>query len=275
MKKTPIIIGISLVLLISIGVIAFANFNRAEVKDEIILDSRPSHCIEGICADKSVFINLPKYPENLEEVALGVELNAYDLPENFSKAYPDENYYKQPEFYPDESFASQGLKYYTVSNVKWSIGSGSFPGDYVISNMENKDLISMGDTIKVVTYWHAGYGIYKYQMFKLVPTFPEYMKIRMGTYEVTQDTSEAQRCLEVKVSPENILLGKTSPSFDYDWTQKITAYITVKCPGKFAVSIMPDNVDEQFQQKMIREYGLFNISSNPSGSEWQVFLDIQ
>jgi hypothetical protein len=273
MKKTPIIIGISLVLLISIGVIASTKLNRVEVKD--VADSRPPHCIEGICADKSVFSNLPKYPENLNEVALGVELNAYDLPENLSKSYPDENYYKQPEFYPDESFDNQGLKYYTVSSVKWSIGSGSFPGDYVISNMENKDLIKMGDTIRVITYWHAGYGIYKYQMFKLVPTFPEYMKIRMGTYEVTQDTNEAQRCLEVKVSPDNILLGKTSPSFDYEWSQKITAYITVKCPGKFAISIMPDKADDQFLQNMIREYGLFNISNNPSGSEWQIFLDIQ
>jgi hypothetical protein len=260
-----LIVGLAIIIGVSIFVVQGKGNN----------DGRPKHCIGNICAESIVFSELPKYPNNLQEVSLATETNAYDLPENFSNKYPDESYYKQPEFYPDDSFQNQGLKYYTTTPMKWSAGSAAYPGDYVISNMGNKDLIHIGDTIRVITYWHAGYGIYKYQLFKLTPEYPSNMSIRMGTYSVVQDPSEAASCLDVRVEPSNIMLGPSAPIFDYNWSQKVTAYITVKCTGKFGIEMMPTDADPQFIQDAIREYGIYNIVTNPIGSPFQVFFDIQ
>lgn len=267
MKLRGILLIVGLAIAIGIGIFITQGKGAS--------DFRPRHCIGNVCADKSVFAELPKYPENLQEVSLAVESNAYDLPENFSIKYPDENYYKQPEFYPDDSFQNQGLKYYTITPIKWSAGSASYSGDYVISNMGNKDLIHIGDTVRVITYWHAGYGIYKYQLFKLTPNYPDSMSIRMGSYSVVQDPSEAEKCFDVRIEPSNIMLEPSAPVFGYNWTQKITAYITVKCTGKFGIEIMPTDADPQFIQSAIRKYGIYNIVTNPIGSPFQVFFEIQ
>lgn len=264
---------------LSVGIIAFV----IAIITGIVLsnpstytsNNRPKHCIGDECADSSVFSELPEYPENLREVALAVELSAFGMPENFSNKYPDENYYKQPEFYPDEMFVKQGLKYYIDNSLRFSIGSGGYPSDVLISNMANEDLIHINDTVRAIIYWHTGYAVWKYQVFKLVPTFPNNMSMRMETYKLEQNPQVAERCLDVKITPDNIILDPTYPSFGYEWVQKVEAEITVKCKGKFGLQVTSASADQWFYADMVRKYGLNKISNSISGQTWQIFVEVQ
>ena len=257
-------------MLILIGILTVVTLKYGIPSDNI-----PTYCIDGICADKSVFSELPEYPSDFKAVVLGVEVNAYGLPENFSTRYPDENYYKQPGFYPDESFMKQGLKYYVNDGMRFSIGSGGYPSDILIQNIGNRDLININDTVRAVIYWHTGYAVWKYQPLKLVPEFPENMSMKMETYKLEQNPEEAERCLDVRISPENILLDPTYPNFKYNWAQKVEAYITIKCTGKFGMQISPQMADQWFYTDAIREYGIYNVSNSVSGGIWQIFIEVQ
>ena len=79
--------------LLWIGIIIFTILilTGITIRSNIASDGRPKYCIDDKCADEYVFSELPEYPSDLREVALGVELNAYGLPEDFSNRYLDEN----------------------------------------------------------------------------------------------------------------------------------------------------------------------------------------
>src|SRR5437870_8156625 len=55
-------------------------------------DFRPQHCEDKDCVDSRVFQFLPNMPQDFSKVINSLNLN---LPENFSKTFVDESYYKQ------------------------------------------------------------------------------------------------------------------------------------------------------------------------------------
>jgi len=265
MKRLPIVVGILVVISITVG-IAMSHMVKSS---NAISTLRLDECIGNKCIDKSVFSELPEYPSNMREVAVGVYYDIYSNTENFSSLHPDEYYWKQPEFYGDNDFINKGLQYYTSRPMVWSAGSGAYKSSWVVTNL------TVGDIFPVVTYWHAGYAIPKYQIFKLIPTFPENATLRLGTYITVQNPDEASKCLDVKITPHDVILDPTYPKFYYGWTQKILAEITVKCSGKWAVEIVPDRPDDSILQEYIYKYGIYKVSQTIVGGTWQIFMEVK
>lgn len=262
MKKVPIVMGILLLLVISIIVVF--TLGKSNVSDT----SRPKYCQEGKCIEDAVFSELPAYPEDFKSVYTAVYMDAYNLMENFSIRYPDENYFNQPEFYGEESFVKTGVQYYTSKPLIWGAGGGPYRADWIISN------VSVGDTFPVVTYWHNGWSVYKYQAFQLVPEFPESATIRLGDYKVVQDPEQAKACFDININPNNLLLSPTYPIFYQGWTQKIVAEITPKCSGDWVINIVAVKPTPEFKSDIIYKYGILNISSIITGASWQIFVSI-
>lgn len=270
-KIVPIGILLGLVIVASVVVYGFISLNDKENKTTSF---RPEYCLQGECVGYSVFSNLPEYPKNMNEVRDAAYVNVYGVMENFSVKYPDENYYKQPEFYPDNQFTDQWLQYYTYNKLRFSGGFAPYPGDIVISNKENSDLIKLNDTIPVVSYWHTGAAISKYQPFKLVATFPENMKISMGDYYVEQNSEKARECLDIQITPENVFLGRTYQTLDNNWVVKVKAFITIKCVGEWVIEIIPEKPDNDFILSAVREYGIYSVATSVTGGGWRIFLSV-
>jgi hypothetical protein len=134
--------------------------------------------------------------------------------------------------------------------------------------------VTVNQQFPIVTYWHTGWAIPKYQLFKLVPSFPDNATIRMGTYTVTQNPQQAQSCFDISINPSNLLLAPTWPKFYYGWTQKIVANINAKCSGNWAIFISPADPDPDVFQNAIREFGAYHISEIPLGGTWQIFIEV-
>ena len=229
---------------------------------------KSSYCIGSSCVTDTVFEDLPKYPENFQAVhALFYPEPYLGMTENFSVKYPDEYYWKQPEFYAND-WKEIGLQYYTTKKMTFSAGTGPYPGDMMVSN------ITVNDTFPAMTYWHASWAMPKYQLFKLVPIYPENSTIRMGDYKVVQDPTKAESCFDVNVIPKNIMLEPTYPKFFYDWTQKIVVEITAKCKGNWVIQMMPTDPDPTFEKEQIRELGIFNVAQIRQGGIWQIFISV-
>ena len=230
-------------------------------------DNRPSHCKEGICIPSSVFKKLPDYPSNFNDVySMFYPEPFYGIIENFSIHYEDEHYWKQPEFYAD-TFKRGGIQYYTTNPIRWRAGSGGYPSEQFVSGVD------IGETIENTAYYHSSWAIPYYQIFKLEPSFPEYENIKMGTIEVYQDPDEARRCLDVEVTPANIMLEPTLPYFYYNWAQKIKVRTTVKCEGEWMVSLNGADADANVMREQVRILGRNSITTSLAVGEWLIYID--
>ncbi len=261
---------LGLVIGILITILGIAIYYTTALVPTKTISSRPIHCISDVCIDEKVFKDLPEYPNNFNEVwDLFYPESKIGLPVNFSIRYPDENYWKQPEFYAKD-FAEQGLQYYTINKMLWGLGSGAYPGDIAVSN------ITEGDIFPVVTYWHSGWSIPNYQLFKLTPTFPTNGTMRMGEIRVEQDPEKATQCFDINITPKNIMLEPTSPKFFKGWAEKITAEITAKCKGDWLIQFKVTEADEDVQKEAIYTHGISDlVFKSVQGGLWQVFVQVQ
>ena len=232
-------------------------------------DPRPNHCIDNVCISPNVFSDLPKYPSNFQEVWVLLNPSSkIGLAANFSTKYPDIDYWKQPEFYAT-NFQDTGVQFYTINkSIVFSSGSGAFPADIMISG------VSPDDTFPVITYWHAGWAIEKYQDFRLQAFFPASATARMNGTVVVQDPEKAKSCFDIIITPENVILAPTYPKFYLGWTQKITAEITAKCSGDWIIDVTSQAPDPDFNAQLLRELGAFSLSQQWYGGTWQIFVHV-
>jgi len=227
--RLTILIGIIVLLLIGL-IFYFDVFGLFKIR-------RPKYCDENGCVPEEVFRKLPEYPQDFQEV----KQHAMNL-ESAKKDYPDEYYYKQPEFY-GSGFVEQGMGYYTKLSKPRNftymnvMGYGVYPSDIKIEVKEEEyDLTS---------YLRAGWGIVKYQGLSLEVVYPEKEDI-------------AEKCFNVTITPSTFLLGRTYLSFDPDWVQKMRIKIKVNedCPkGSYIIGATPTRVPEEFESEWIKIYG--------------------
>lgn len=225
---------------------------------------RPDY--EGV--DKSIFENLPPYPKDFKEVWNLVYFGRLNTLENFSYDYPDEAYWKQPEFYAD---AFERNLYAWRNNMFYIAGSGPYPADVVILNLTRCEWFD------VITFWHVSpVPVTKYQGLGFVISYPRNGSTRMGSIRVSQDPEVAKACFDVQIQPGYILLSPTYPKFSYNWTQKIKARIYVKptCPkGTYLIQVSPGDPPADVEADWIRRYKL-KYASMKVGGAWQIFVQV-
>ena len=226
--KTKLVIAILIILLIISLIFYFDIFNLFKPK------GRPEYCDNTGCVPEEVFRKLPKYPPDFEKV----RIHGLDI----EKQYPDENYYKQPEFL-GSIFIRQGMPHYTKlskpHNFTYMIvaGYGASPSDI--------NLQAEKDEHELTGYIHASWAVVKYQGLSLDVVYPKNPDI-------------AKKCFDVTLIPKTFLLGRTYLSFDPDWIQRVKIKIKVNenCPkGDYLIGIVPTVAPKEFEDEWIKIYG--------------------
>lgn len=266
MKKEVLITLSALVMVSLLGALAFVAQEGRERNEY-----RPEYCDEQGCISKEVFQELPEYPEDFWEkwtmVKGGRKIDFEAL---------EEKYWKQPEFY-DRTFVEQGVWYYTRFRpekvVRYaSSGSAPYPGEKVVLN------ISKGEVFKATTFWHASWGVAKYQAITIEPEYPEEMKIKMGDYSVVQDPETARKCFEITTEPSYILMEPTFPYFHYGWVKRVSLIIETSedCPiGDYGIEMVPGSPDKGTIMELEEKYGIVWLSSWRVGGTWKLFLRVE
>lgn len=228
-------------------------------------NNRPKHCIDDKCVPDIVFSKLPSYPKNFDEIDLGVEYGKYYWNEHFSAVAPDENYYKQPEFYPNFE-NEENLEYYLQvkeldeGRVEYPTervgvsGYGTYPADTVVKG------ILPGEDLKVVTYLHTGWFIEKYQGMELKPVFPSHGDTQQGMISVVQEPDVVKDYFEVNIEPAVILLEPSYPVFYPNWAQKVTIKVNVKentPKGTYLVGVTPFEPPADKSEGWKYKYGIY------------------
>jgi len=238
---------------------------------------RPRYCGKLGCLEERLFA-LP-YPKNFVGVWNLVYFGRLKQLENFSVDYPDEAYWKQPEFYAD-SFR-RNLDYYVNTKHTSIAGFGPYPADVFVGNMTTCEYVD------VISFWHTAHAaVTKYQAFTWRVEYPESGQIRMGMIRVEhQDPEVARKCFHIQIKPDYVILSPTwyhtdergeEKLFDYNWTRKVIARITLLpgCPkGLYLIQIVPTDLPEDLQQELYRKYGL-KLASMRIETPWQIFVEV-
>ncbi len=287
MKKKKIsnrwvIVGIA--CLVIIGIFTLSLYSQGIlgqfVPEQESFYFRPEYCDENGCIDENtVFRELPIYPEDFEEVDIMVENNRYPIAEDFSEKIPDENYYKQPEFYP--LWEDQGVPFYTPLKPGYTpgyvgvVGYGSYPGDIIVSPIEP------GQNFLTVTYWHTAWAVAKYQGMSLAINYPVKGETKMGMFKVNQDSEMVKNYFNVEITPNNLLLEPNYPLFGWNWAQKVKIDVHVNentPPGKYLIGISPVDPPKDLESQWIKEHRLKYTSVGMVGigrPTYQIFVEVQ
>lgn len=257
--------GVAVVVVLAIAVTAWALSTSK--------DYRPKHCENDKCLDRAVFKELPQFPEDFARVANSVYYGRFGINEDFSELYPDEYYYKQPEFYgyPENIFDTQGLWYYFyLDGMKESaekmseaerqnltiylpaFGWGAYPGSLVLNPLK------AGQTARTITFVRNGWAMPTVQEFMLVPEFPEEtVGCPTAGFNSITNPENINDYFEVAITPEIFLLTPTYPTFTYGWAERAVVEVTARentPPGKYAVAISPTSVPEEIHYQNYRKY---------------------
>jgi len=204
--------------------------------------------IEG-CVNEQVFEYLPDVPEDFKTVDIMVENNRFLVNENFTEGVPDENYYKQPEFYP--TWENNFYKY--ISEESADETYGVHPRDLIIRK------IKPNSEILAVTYFHNGWVNEKYKGMQLISFYPTTGSTPLDDLYVIQSPEKVKDYFEVNFLTSNILLLEpTYPKFKNNWAQKVRLSIEVKDnipPGKYVIAIAAIKPPHTLEETWITKYG--------------------
>jgi len=169
----------------------------------------------------NTFRFIPEKPDDFE----AVKREAYAG--TISMCNVDEEYYKQPEFYPSWKNAKRMYEEYSWSH--WGRhGYTAFPLSmtYDVENMKK------GDEINLCSFFANGWAVWTWQGFKLKPVENEFFSI--------------------DITPDLFVLDPTYPIVGDDYIKKITLKITAKQDiplGTYEVGFTDESPSDYFNKK--------------------------
>lgn len=258
------------IIIFIVAIIAYNYFFPRAVE----VYKRPKYCVGATCIQPEVFESLPDYPADFGQIDLLIEHAKIPILENFTGGVADENYYKQPEFYPTweskgtEVFLSPTPGYFAMK------GLGAYPGDIVIRP------VKAGQDLITITFFHSAWGVIKWQGIGLEVIYPAEGNTEMGRFSVTQDPSEVKNYFEVEVEPKNMLVEPSYPVFYPEWSQKVKINIHINeitPPGKYLIGISVTNPSPELSEKWVKELRLRYTEGAIAGigrASYQIFIEV-
>jgi len=170
----------------------------------------------------SLFTGLPAFPKDLYELALLVKLRYV---QGIHLALLDENYWKQPEFYPTFKTSGIGLMENPPQDKWGAYGMGSYPAEHFLD-------VRPGDRAVTANFFTASWLVVNRQAVSLNP--------REVVEGGEMDGADAGQYFAVAIEPREFLLGASWPAFEADWAQKAVISIDVSSstpPGDYIVYV--------------------------------------
>ena len=291
-KRNWFVIGAG-ILVVFIIIILMTNSTKIEPVDDSNIMS-----IEDLAREESIDARLREtYQPDRDSYGLGtyrggqfriVDMfkNLEPLPDDFYKykyllmtgkmnaamlCNLEAKYYMQPEFFRN-SFLESGLNIYrNPSMTHWTPeGYGTYPHEMEV-------LVSPGASVDLCTIFHSSWGVETYQGFSLIPMYPG--SASLGGVTKNIDVANSKKYIDVKIEPENVLIGPAYILFDPSWTQKVTMTITVAPDtpvGVYAVGFDVGRLPLAQAEAWLLEYGeKFQTKSNIQISEPQFKVVVQ
>ncbi|MCX8190512.1 MAG: hypothetical protein N3F05_04800 [Candidatus Diapherotrites archaeon] len=203
-----------------------------------------------------VFAELPPIPDDFGTMTYMFEVGRWkDL------TYFTEEYYKQPEFYPN--FEAAGLRWWKEPNPSsWGvIGWGAYPADIWVNTYP-------GAEFEAKTFWHTGWGIQTYQGVKLAPTYPATSADANGRIFNVQNPEEVSKYFDVTFDEPVFLLSPTYPKFGKDWARAIKVRVKVKentPKGEYVLGVDPVMPPEEVRTEWLLKYKMLYFDAASSG----------
>lgn len=227
-----------------------------EVSREKVFEEmrRPHRENYGIPAE--VFSELPPIPADFGTMTYMFEIGRWkDL------SYFTEEYYKQPEFYPN--FEIAGLRFWKEPNpASWGvIGWGAYPADIWVNTYA-------GAEFEARTFWHTSWGVQTYQGVKLAPTYPATSADANGRIFNVQDPEQVSKYFNVTFDEPVFLLSPTYPKFGRDWVRAVKVRVKVKedtPKGEYVLGVDPVMPPEEVRTEWLLKYKMLYFDAASSG----------
>ncbi|MFH1258181.1 MAG: hypothetical protein ABIG96_00685 [Candidatus Micrarchaeota archaeon] len=219
---------------------------RAYQQSPEAVSKRPAYF--GAITDE-VFKELPSFPKDFYVIKL-----LYELGKVTDGSKITEEYYKQPEFYPQ--FEEQGvpLMLNPPQNRWGAFGYGTYPSEMVVLSPRTNKL-------KVRFFIHTSWLVQTYQGMSFGYEFPAKAQLQKTAFadnskDVIQDPAETRKYFDVSISPDVTLLEPAFPVFKPGWAQAVTMDITVKNPptGKYAIGVIIANPPSEKANEWLWKY---------------------
>jgi len=205
-------------------------------------------------SEDEIFGGLPQIPTDFSEISYLLANGRY-----FSIGYLEEEYYKQPEFYPN--FKEYGLRYWTQPNTKIWVpnGYGSYPAEQWTTIEKGKNT-----EFTAVVFFYAGWGVQTFQGVTLMPD------------------SRSKQYFDIEITPQNFLLGPSFPKFYDNWAYKIAINGKPKPgtpPGNYLIGINVERPPADLKSKW--EFDHKNIYFDavggiaPTGNQIQLNITVE
>lgn len=221
-----------------------------------------NYCYNNKCVPEIVFSQLPEKPKYFTDVSVNMiseVLTQGIVYENFSNYFvpgtniPDEKYYLRPEFYERGDWWKRCIpKYVSLEdNVLYGkeisfdyrgiMGHAIYPGGLQILNKKP------GDEFYVTLYVFSNCDVYKWQGVHLETVFPSKTTLiqKLSGKSLEQDPEKAKQYFNVKIKPDNLLLGPTFPMFwnknkENRWAHQVRLHVKISEnaePGIYIISL--------------------------------------
>lgn len=210
----------------------------------------------------SIFRDLPPLPDDFGPVKALVDGGKVrDVCERIG-----EEYWKQPEFYPNFIPGGVNLMLNPPENRMGIQGYGSFPSEGIVD-------ANPGDTIRTCTFVHTSWFISTYQGLKLVSVYMNDAEFSENFFSdntriAYQDAEENQNYFDIEIEPYQFLLEPTWGYFYNGWTKKVDVVVHVSPstpPGKYIVGIGVTAPDPDQAEEWLWEYKTIYVNAGAFG----------
>lgn len=206
--------------------------------------------------EADIWSELPPVPKDFSEIAYMLAIGSF-----FAIDGLGEEYYEQPEFYPNFTNPKGGLRWWLEPDpTSWgSNGYGTYPA-------EQWTTLKKGETesFKATVFLYTSFGVQTYQGLTVYAD------------------SESQKYFDLTISPQTFLLGPSFPKFGKNWAQKVTIRGKLKPDtpkGQYGVALNVGHppADKQSEWSLLHK-NLYQDAANgirPSGNSVSLYVKVE
>jgi len=234
---------------------ALAAVKKSIVESEVAkLQTRPEY---DAYTPALIFGELPAFPTDFytkQNLLLTGKIDFNEL---------GEEYWKQPEFYPNWGTGLQNRKQRYTDPMFYDVEKGVFKrfgawgyGAYPASRGMQ---LSAGSEKEFQVIWYTGWTVETVQGFSLVAEFTGQTNASLpgGVQTIVQDSELAKNALTIEITPKNFEIGRAFPLFSNNWAVKANVRVTVAEDaeqGTYFAVIHPVAPSPEFSKMLFDKY---------------------